>query len=204
MRCCALALLLLLAGCAHPPPTRLGRSAELVVVDARPRIEALRAGSGWWYLAPVIPFYSIREDYHLQRTFVGELKAAVEELGLYDVVLTTDDPVALREAAPHRLRVVLEDTWQGLMHTTYLLGFPAIVLHLIGAPKSWASTSVILQVEAGPRAGPLRAKGRAEVVEVVPYWLFGGETERDREERLQRALRKALTRALEPAPAEQR
>lgn len=207
LRTAPLLALLALAGCASPGIEALREPewglVELVLEDARPErmddheddVERSLA-----FLVPLVPACPLGEGFKLHRSFLPEVKRALLRSGrIASVAGPGDDPVA-RAEAPLALRVVVTESRQSSVGTSYALGFVGVILHALGAPTRYERTTVGVAVELRTRAGEVLGRGEARASEVGVRWIYEDDEHDEREAELAATVEAAVLDALDEVP----
>lgn len=196
-----LLLVLAVAGCALPRAERpVGASVNLVLEDARPasRTPFWDASELLIYVVPVVPWLTTNENPFPQRSLAPELAEATRDTGLFTRVLGPGDPWPDRLAATHTLRVVLFETEQHRRRTTYGLGIVGLLLHALGAPQDYESTTIALRVTCTTNDGTTVCDGDASEGDLGLTWIYEDRPYEDSAVNLRDTVRAALGEALAP------
>lgn len=140
-----------LSGCGSSPLLYYAPTAEsvrVVLKDSRP--DALPFyGGGLGLALPMIPFvpYGTREEQpFLTQAMREAILGNLARTNAFREVLGPDDPYALQQEAELELEVRLLHLRDRRITTTYGLGFPGVLLWLIGIPQDIATAEVALEL----------------------------------------------------------
>ena len=191
--------LVLLCGACRSAPQRVASprypALDVVVVDGRADQPHVYPGYEeiWLYALPLVPYYSWREDYYIERSLHDEICQALVASGCFAQVYGSGDSVEQRALAPLELRVELATTSERTWQVNYAVGLAGFVLHLCGFPVSVERAVFEAELVLVERATGLQRRVAVADSDSEPRWIYAQAIAH---ERLPKLVREAVWRAV--------